>query len=141
MDLTPRTTSTQLPQDTRWRTSKHGQDAARPIQLDASKFTGDAIATYDTPEGSITVIKSGVALAEVGGFGVPWDETKTDGTEVLAGFLNDNEGVIVTDKANAKPGAALLKHGIVDVSKLPVASQRTALADGATKSTCQVVLV
>lgn len=141
MDLTPRTTTTVLPQDTRWRTSAHGQDSARPIQLDASKFSGDAIATYTTPEGSITVIKSGVGIAEVGGYGVPWDESKADGTEVLAGFINDNEGVIVTDKATAKPGAALLKHGIVDVSKLPVAAQRTALADGATKSTCQVVLV
>lgn len=141
MDLTPITTATVLPQDTRWRTSTHGQDSARPIQLDASKFSGDAIATYDTPQGSITVIKSGVAVAALGDLYVPWDETKTDGTEVLAGFINDNAGVVVRDKATAKPGAALLVHGIIDRSLLPVASQRTALADGATKSTFNGVFV
>lgn len=141
MDITPTEATTVLPQDTRWRTSKHGQDAARPMQLDASKFSGDAIATYTTPNGTVTVIKSGVAVAESGDLYVPWDETKTDGTEVLAGFINDNEGVVVTDKATAKPGAALLVHGIIDVSKLPVASQRAALADGPTKSTFSGVFV
>ncbi|MCZ4066436.1 hypothetical protein O1W71_01975 [Microbacterium sp. H37-C3] len=141
-DFTTRTFVTELPVSTAWRTSKHGQDTGRPMQLDAAAFTGDAIAKYDMENGPVTVIKSGVAVAEKGDLYVPWAPEATDGTEVLAGFINNNQGVIVRgDGAGAKPTASLLIHGIVDATRVPVPAQRDALLARDFKTTASITIV
>jgi len=112
-----------VPVDTRWRAGKHGQDAARPGQLDASKFTDGTHYNIGTRDDNI--IPSGVAVGQItasGKYG-PYDSTAEDGRETLAGFINDDGGVTVSTNATF----ALLVHGIVKASMLPISGQRTAV--------------
>ena len=123
-------------QDTRWRWSKHGEENARPGQLDADAFA-DVIEVHNgAPQ-----IPSGTAVS-LGGNGlyVPFEAADEDGEggNVLAGFVNDNAGVAVTG-AGAKPTFALLVHGIVKASLLPVAAQRDAVKTA--DATCSITYV
>ena len=118
--------------DTRWRASKHGQDAARPGQLDPTAFTSGT--HYPATGADKNVIPSGVAVAElVSGLYGPYSSTagsEGDPRRILAGFINDDEGVdLGATPASAKPTFALLVHGIVKPSALPIAAQRTTLDD------------
>ncbi|MDY0984586.1 hypothetical protein SOM10_11830 [Microbacterium sp. CFBP9023] len=128
-DFQIKSRATGTKQDTRWRTSSHGEDAARPGQLDPSAFTSGT--HYNIPGQDKNVIPSGVAVAKLanGLFG-PYSATAgaddTDPRRTLAGFINDNEGVSLgDDPATAKPTFARLVHGIVNPSLLPIAAQRT----------------
>lgn len=110
-------------QDTRWRASSHGEDAARPGQLDASTLTDGT--HYNIGAKTDGVVPSGLALGQITAskkYG-PYDADATDGREKLAGYLNDNAGVPLSANATI----AVLKHGIIKASLLPVAAQRAAV--------------
>ncbi len=118
-DFSITSSATGRKQDTRWRTSAHGESSARPGQLDPTLVTAgfqvDGLAPSGLALGQVTATKL---------YG-PYDSTATDGREVLAGFLNDNEGVAVT--AGSKPTIAVLWHGGIKASVLPIAAQRAAV--------------
>lgn len=127
-------------QDTRWRASSHGEDTARPGQLDPTKFTSGT--HYNLGGRTDNVVPSGVALGQITATKLygPYDSTATDGREKLAGFLNDNAGVSLgKTPASSKPTCAVLKHGIVKPSLLPIAAQRTAVLTAT--ATCSVTYV
>ncbi|WP_054686466.1 hypothetical protein [Microbacterium sp. No. 7] len=118
--------------DTRWRAGKHGQDAARPGQLDSSAFTAGT--HYNIGGATDNIIPSGVAVAILAnGMYGPYDAaagTTGDPRRKLAGFINDDAGVPLGDApATADPFFALLVHGIVKPSLLPIAGQRTTLGN------------
>lgn len=110
-------------QDTRWRASSHGEDTARPGQFDSSTLTDGT--HYNIGGKTDNVIPSGLAVGQITASKLygPYDSTATDGREVLAGYVNDNAGVPLAAKATF----AVLKHGIVKPSLLPVAAQRAAV--------------
>lgn len=117
-------------QDTRWRASAHGEDAARPGQLDPAAFTSGT--HYNLAGATDNIIPSGVAVAELAsGLYGPYDPTAGsagDPRRKLAGFINDNTGVALgATPATSKPTFALLVHGIVRPSVLPITAQRTNL--------------
>jgi len=115
-------------QDTRWRASSHGEDSARPGQLDPTAFTSGT--HYNLGGKTDNVIPSGVAVAELAsGLYGPYDAaagTTGDVRRILAGYINDNAGVSLgKTPATSKPTFALLKHGFIKASRLPIAAQRT----------------
>lgn len=109
--------------DTRWRASKHGQDVARPAQLDPTAF--EAGVHYNLNGKTDGIIPSGTALSklESGLYGPFVGEGGEDGADNLAGFINDNTGVAMS----AKPTCALLVHGLIKPAVLPIESQRNAV--------------
>jgi hypothetical protein len=114
--------------DTRWRAGKHGQNSARSGQLDPSKFTSGT--HYNIGGVTDNVIPSGVALGIITASGLygPYDSTAVDGRNKLAGYINDDAGVSLgANPATAKPTVAVLVHGIVKASLLPIAAQRAAV--------------
>lgn len=117
--------------DTRWRAGKHGQDSARPGQLDASAFTEGT--HYVTTGADAYWIPSGTAVARLAsGLYGPFSSTAGAGGDVRrihAGFVNDDEGVYIGPTPSAaKPTFARLVHGIVKKSRLPIQAQATTLA-------------
>lgn len=116
-------------QDTRWRWSSHGEDSARPGQLDPTAFTAGT--HYNIGGKTDNVIPSGVAVAKLAsGLYGPYDaaagEDESDPQRTLAGYVNDNAGVSLgASPSTAKPTFALLVHGIVKASLLPIAAQRS----------------
>lgn len=119
--------------DTRWRASAHGEDSARPGQLDPTAFTSGT--HYNIGGLTDNIIPSGVAVGRVTATGLygPYDADAEDGREVLAGFINDDSGVALgSSPSTAKPTFALLVHGIIKASVLPVAGQRTAVKTATT---------
>lgn len=116
-------------QDTRWRASAHGEDSARPGQLDPTKFTSGT--HYNIGGGTANVVPSGVAVAQLAsGLYAPYDAAagadETDPQRTLAGYISDNAGVALGDTpSSSKPTFALLVHGIIKASVLPIAAQRT----------------
>lgn len=129
-------------QDTRWRASSHGEDSARPGQLDPTKFTAGT--HYNLNGRTDNVVPSGVAVALLAsGLYAPYDAaagTTGDPQRKLAGFINDNAGVSLgASPATAKPTFALLVHGIVKASRLPIAAQRDAVLTA--DATCSVTYV
>lgn len=121
--------ATGVKQDTRWRTSSHGEDAARPGQLDVSAFTSGT--HYNIPGQDKNTIPSGVAVALLAnGLYGPFDAAAgadaNDPRRTIAGYVNDNEGIYLGDTpSTAKPTFARLVHGIVKPSLLPIAAQRS----------------
>ena len=111
--------ATGVKQNTRWRWSAHGESSARPGQLDPTTITGAHLVDGRVP--------SGLALGQITASKLygPYDSTATDGREKLAGYLNDNEGVEAP--AGSKPTIAVLVHGIIKASLLPIAAQRAAV--------------
>lgn len=124
-------------QDTRWRASSHGEDTARPGQLDPTKFTEGT--HYNIGGKTDNVIPSGVAVAKLAsGLYGPFDAAageEGDPQRTLAGYINDNAGVAV----GAKPTFALLVHGIVKPSLLPIAAQRSTVKTA--DATCSITYV
>lgn len=125
--------------DTRWRAGKHGQDSARPGQLDSSAFTSGT--HYNLNGATDNIIPSGVAVAKLAnGMYGPFNSTAGttgDPSRILAGYINDDAGVPLGDSpATADPTFALLVHGIVKKSYLPIVGQRStiAAAEGVTGS-------
>lgn len=128
-------------QDTRWRASSHGEDSARPGQLDPTKFIAGT--HYNIGGKNDNVIPSGVAVVKLGsglyGPYVPAADPEDD-QPVLAGYINDNAGVSLgASPSSAKPTFALLVHGIVKASRLPIAAQREAVIGA--DATCSVTYV
>jgi hypothetical protein len=113
MDLTIRT-ETFSQEDQSWLASAHGTDAARSITLDTSAFTSGT----HYPNG---YFPSGLPLGKITASGkyAPYNNAAADGTEVLAGFLFTS--VKAPSVNTIDPQGALLWHGAVVESKLPIA--------------------
>lgn len=110
--------------DTRWRTGKHGEDGARPGQLDPTAFTAGT--HYNLPgKPANNTIPSGTALQKLGsGLYGP-----LVASGVLAGYVNDDYGVeLGATPATAKPTFALLIHGVINPDFLPIAAQKALVA-------------
>src|SRR5688500_7977554 len=113
MNLTQRT-ETYLVGDQSWLGSQHGVDTARSVTLATSTFTE---ATH-YPDG---FFKSGLPLGKItatGKYG-PYDDAAVDGRATLSGFLLD--AVAAPTVTTVDPIGAMLMHGFVVESKLPVA--------------------
>lgn len=137
-DFTTDTSTTTARVDTRWRTSKFGKDHARPGTLDLSKFVDGT--HYNIGGRTDNVVPSGVAVTKNAGTGLyePWAPSANPETTphpVLAGYINDDEGIAVYRRAGAakstKAAFALLVHGILDTAYLPIAGQASAVASAA----------
>lgn len=102
-----------------WLGSTHAINNARTEMLDISAFT----AGTHYPDG---FIRSGQPVAKVAGVLVPYDATEATvtGAGVLAGFVLTDQKVAGT----ADFPVALLDHGRVIVSKLPVSFVKPAAA-------------
>ncbi|WP_125262322.1 head decoration protein [Streptomyces alboflavus] len=100
--------------DQSWLGSAHGTDATETIVLDTSTFTP---ATH-YPSG---YFKSGIPLGRItaGGKYGPYSDAATDGRQTLVGFLF--AAVKAPTDNTRDPAAALLTHGKVRESRLPVA--------------------
>lgn len=119
MDISPVTTSYAL-DDLSWLGSQHGVESTESITLLKSAFTSGT----HYPDG---FLRSGTPLGKItasGKYG-PYNDAASDGTEVLAGFLYG--GVAVTSGANL--GGAMLTHGKVRTSRLPIAVNANGVAD------------
>lgn len=117
--------------DTRWRASAHGEDSARPGQLDPTAFVSGT--HYNLNGATDNVIPSGTAVALLAsGLYGPFDitaGTTGDARRKLAGFINDDGGVeLGTSPSTSKPTFALLVHGLIRADLLPIAAQRTTVA-------------
>lgn len=101
--------------DQSWLGSAHGTDATETISLDTSLFTP---ATH-YPDG---YFKSGIPLGPItatpGKYG-PYDNAAVDGRATLVGFLF--AAVKAPSVNTIDPSAAMLTHGKVRESRLPVA--------------------
>lgn len=108
--------------DQSWLGSAHGTDATETIALDTSTFT----AATHYPDG---YFKSGIPLGRLtaGGKYGPYNGAATDGREVLVGFLF--AAVKAPTVNTIDPAAALLTHGKVRESRLPVTVDAAAKAD------------
>jgi hypothetical protein len=109
--------------DQSWLGSAHGTDATETISLDTSLFT----AGTHYPDG---YFKSGIPLGEItatpGKYG-PYDNAATDGRQTLVGFLF--AAVKAPSVNTIDPSAAMLTHGKVRASRLPVAVDAAGKAD------------
>ena len=100
--------------DQSWLGSAHGTDATETISLDTSTFTP---ATH-YPDG---YFKSGIPLGKItaGGKYGPYDNAAADGRQTLVGFLY--AAVKAPTDNTVDPSAAMLTHGKVRTSRLPIA--------------------
>jgi hypothetical protein len=99
--------------DQSWLGSAHGTDATETISLDTSTFTKgthypDGYFRSGIPLGLITATKK---------YG-PYNDTATDGRQTLVGFLYS--AVQAPTDNTVDPSAAMLTHGKVRVSRLPL---------------------
>ncbi|WP_432160770.1 head decoration protein [Streptomyces sp. NRRL F-5630] len=99
--------------DQSWLGSAHGTDSTETIVLDTSTFT----AATHYPDG---YFKSGIPLGLItaGGKYGPYDAAAEDGRGTLVGFLF--AAVKAPADNTLDPAAALLTHGKVRESRLPV---------------------
>lgn len=121
MSISPKTSTITGPGDPSWLGSAHGTEAARTVTLDASKFT----AGTHYPNG---FIRGGTPLAKITATGkyAPYDTADTlPGTGTLVGFLYGDFAV----NGQANITAALLDHGKVRTSRLPIAVDASGIAD------------
>lgn len=121
MDLTTKIETFQQ-DDQSWLGSAHGTDAARSITLDTSAFT----AGTHYPNG---YFPSGLPLGRItasGKYG-PYNNAAADGTETLVGHLFT--AVKAPSVNTIDPQGALLDHGKVVESKLPIAVDAAGKAD------------
>lgn len=108
--------------DQSWLGSQHGTDATEPVTLDTSTFTP---ATH-YPDG---YFKSGIPLGQItasGKYG-PYDAEADDGRETLVGFLFAAVKAPSVDTVDV--AAAMLTHGKVRESRLPVSVDSDGKAD------------
>ena len=101
--------------DQSWLGSAHGTDATETISLDTSLF----VQATHYPDG---YFKSGIPLGAItatpGKYG-PYDNAAADGRQTLVGFLF--AAVKAPSVNTIDPSAAMLTHGKVRESRLPVA--------------------
>lgn len=133
MDLTT-VVSSKGGTDLTWLRSNHGISNGLPRTLDISKFTAGT--HYDA---STKVLKSGIGLAKVTATGLygPFDTTATDGRQTaLDSFLLVEESLLLPDgSTSAKVAVAVIRHAIIDPTKLPIAAQRPGGASDVTAAT------
>lgn len=92
-----------------WVGSRHGLNEARPVTINLASFT----AATHYPEGwLLSGLPLGIITAS-GQYGL-FDSAAVDGRQTVKGFL------LVSVKATGSPVGALLDHGKVVLSKLPV---------------------
>lgn len=103
--------------DQSWLGSTHGIYDCRTVAPSSTEFTISAYPTGTVP--------SGTPIAVVADLAVPYDDSASDGSEVLAGFLYTDQPVSAA--APAEGGWPLLDHGRVKVDRLPVAVDPTAV--------------
>lgn len=113
MDLTIRS-DTFGADDKSWLGSAHGTDATIPVTLDTSAFT----AGTHYPSG---YFKSGIPLGKITASGkyAPYNDANTDGTQTVAGFLY--APVKAPTDNTIDPAGAMLVHGMIRESRLPIA--------------------
>lgn len=104
--------------DQSWLGSRHGTDVAKTATGAPSAWTGKIV------DGRI---KSGEAFAVQSGLAVPYDSTKSDGTEVLAGFVFTDTPVDPNRGNFTFPG---VWTGRIRLSKLPSTVTATAKTSG-----------
>jgi hypothetical protein len=139
MDLTTQVSSVGG-KDQRWLASRHGLSNAFTRTLDVTKFTSGT--HYD----AVTkVLKSGIALAKItsGGLYGPYDATASDGRQlVLDSFLINEEPLLLDNgTTSTKVAVAVLRHGIINPSFLPIAAQRAGGASDVTAATTTADLI
>ncbi|KXT55651.1 potassium transporter [Gordonia sp. QH-12] len=93
--------------DQSWLGSRHGTDVAKTVTLNPAAWSAKIV------DGRI---KSGEPYAMKSGLAVPYDATKSDGSEVLAGFVFTDQPV---DAARGNIAAPGVWHGRIILSKLP----------------------
>lgn len=127
MNLAP-VTETFGQDDQSWLASAHGTDNAESITLDTSAFT----ANTHYPKGYFL---SGLPLGKITATGkyAPYVDANSDGTQTLVGFLL--AAVKAPADTTVDPQGALLVHGMVVTSKLPVAVD----ANGKTDVTSRII--
>ena len=116
-DISVRSSTYQV-EDRSWLVGTHGVDMTPGITLDISKFTK---ATHFANG----YIPSGTAIAKITASGLygPYDDSKSDGTQVAAGLLFSSVRAIDPVGNNlAKVGGARFIHGLVNTAKLPANS-------------------
>jgi hypothetical protein len=121
MDLTLRTQSFGS-DDQSWLGSEHGTGATESVVLDTSLFT----AGTHYPDG---FFKSGIPLGRIttGGKYGPYSDAASDGRQVLVGFLF--AAVKAPSVTTIDPAGAMLTHGKIRESRLPVAVDAAGKAD------------
>lgn len=108
--------------DQSWLGSAHGTDATESVTLDTSTFTP---ATH-YPGG---FFKSGIPLGKItatGKYG-PYSDAAADGRQTLVGFLF--AAIKAPTDNTIDPSGAMLTHGKVRESRLPVAVDAAGKAD------------
>ena len=116
-DISVRSSTYQV-EDRSWLVGTHGVDMTPGITLDISKFTK---ATHFANG----YIPSGTAIAKITASGLygPYDDSKSDGTQVAAGLLFSSVRAIDPVGNNlAKVGGARFIHGLNNTAKLPANS-------------------
>lgn len=115
MDLQVRSYGPWSPENFSWLGSAHGTDSTQTITLVKSLFAAKSYYTANQ------LIPGGVALGQVTSAGAtqgmygPYDNTATDGRQVMVGHLFGTKSVT---GSGLYLGAALLVHGTVRLSKL-----------------------
>lgn len=115
MDITVRQDGPYAPENFSWLGSKHGVDSTDTITLSTALFATNFAARGYIP--------SGVALGRITAVGAtqgmygPYDNAASDGRQTLAGHLMTTKSL---KGGAAYIGAALLSHGKVRISNLPL---------------------
>lgn len=112
MDISPKTTAYAV-DDPSWLGSAHGTDSPESCTLLVSAFVDET----HYPSG---FMPGGLPLGKItasGKFG-PYDDEAVDGTETLVGHLY---GAVDVQAGATNIGAAILTHGKVKESRLPLA--------------------
>lgn len=104
--------------DQSWLGSRHGTDVAKTATLVPAAWTAKI---------SDGRIKSGEPFAVKSGLAVPYDSTKSDGTEVLAGFVFTDTSV---DAARGNVSFPGIWTGRIRLSKLPSTVTASAKTSG-----------
>ena len=117
-DISVQTTAFQVEKRS-WLLSPHGTEPGTTpsITLDVSAFT----AATHYPNG---YFPSGIVLGVITATGLygPYDDTAVDGRQTAAGILFGSVKVPNTADTTKDVGAAMLVHGFVKISKLPIAN-------------------
>ena len=117
MDISPRSTS-YVVDDNSWLDSEHGTDAAEPVTLN--------LALFDASQFANGFIPSGCALGKVTSTGLygPYDDTASDGRQVLVGHLLGGVKV-AAGVTTGSLGGAMQTHGRIKENRLPFQSGQT----------------
>jgi hypothetical protein len=124
-DISVSTTASQV-EDRQWLASPHGTDPGTnpSVTLSVAAFDeADHYADGYVPSGTV------VGKITASGLYGPYDDAASDGTEVAAGILYGSLQV----KDKVKVGGAIVVHGFVTESKLPLTGVTGAL-DAAAKT-------